>query len=176
MTNTTRSFFQVFKRMLTLIVVGTIFMVFQLVFSVAARGASGPNFALALFAVYFIVSFVRGLQERDFRDWNRVVLNGNEVTGYNLFGKQLATINLTPGVPVYWAKVWIFKERGMGEPILVISNEPFELPEAPDMQFRSTFDNTKQLLIVSAPEHPSEWFPASTLVEVQQKLGANIML
>lgn len=176
MQNQTRSFFRAFQRMLILIVVGTVFMVFQLVYSVAARGADGPNFALALFAVYFIVSFWRGLRERDFRDWNKVVINGNEITGYTLFGKKLATINLTPGVPVYWAKVWILKERGQGEPILVISNEPFELPVAPDQLFRTTFDNTRQLLIVGAPEHPSEWFPPSTLIEVEQKLGVNIML
>ena len=32
------------------------------------------------------------------------------------------------------------------------------------------------LLIVGAPEHPSEWFPAVELIQVEQADGANIML
>ena len=93
-----------------------------------------------------------------------------------MFGKSLVTIDLSPGKTVYWAKVWIAKERGMAEPILVLSNHMFSLPGNAEQLFRTVFDNSRQLLIVSAPEHPSEWFPATELVRVEQADGANIML
>ena len=52
----------------------------------------------------------------------------------------------------------------------------FSLPGNAEQLFRTVFDKSRQLLIVSAPEHPSEWFPATELVRVEQADGANIML
>lgn len=172
----TRSFFRMFRGLLTLVIVGTLGMTAQLVYTIATWRSSAASFLLMGLAIYFIVSFFRGLQERDFRDWNRAVLDGDRVTGFDLFGKPLATVDLSPGNPVYWAKVWIPKERGMAEPILVLSNHLFTLPDNAEQLFRTVFDKTRQLLIVGAPEHPSEWFPAAELIRVEQPDGANIML
>ncbi len=172
----TRSFFRMFRGFLTLVIVGTIGMTAQLVYTIATWRSSSASILLMGLAVYFIYSFVRGLQERDFRDWNRAVLDGDRVTGFDLFGKPLVTIDLSPGKTVYWAKVWIPKERGMAEPILVVSNHLFTLPEDAEQLFRTRFDKSRQLLIVGAPEHPSEWFPAAELVPVAPADGANIML
>ena len=172
----TRSFFRMFRGFLTLVIVGTIGMTAQLVYTIATWRSSSASILLMGLAVYFIYSFVRGLQERDFRDWNRAVLDGDRVTGFDLFGKPLVTVDLSPGKTVYWAKVWIPKERGMAEPILVVSNHMFSLPGNAEQLFRTVFDKSRQLLIVGAPEHPSEWFPAAELVPVVQPDGANIML
>ncbi len=172
----TRSFFRMFRGFLTLVIVGTIGMTAQLVYTIATWRSSSASILLMGLAVYFIYSFVRGLQERDFRDWNRAVLDGDRVTGFDLFGKPLVTVDLSPGKTVYWAKVWIPKERGMAEPILVVSNHLFTLPEDAEQLFRTRFDKSRQLLIVGAPEHPSEWFPAAELVPVAPADGANIML
>ena len=172
----TRSFYRVFRGFLTLVIVGTIGMTAQLVFTIATWRSSTASILLMGLAVYFIYSFVRGLQERDFRDWNRAVLDGDRVTGFDLFGNPLATVDLSPGKTVYWAKVWIPKERGMAEPILVVSNHMFSLPGNAEQLFRTVFDKSRQLLIVGAPEHPSEWFPAAELIPVVQPDGANIML
>ena len=64
----------------------------------------------------------------------------------------------------------------MAEPILVLSNHMFQLPDNAEQLFRTVFDKSRQLLIVGAPEHPSEWFPAVELIQVEQESGANIML
>lgn len=172
----TRSFFQRFRGFLTLIVAGTLGMTFQLVYTMVAWRDSLGSFALMALALYFLISFFRGLQERDFPDWNRVELTGDKVTGYNLFGKKLATVDLAPNRMVYWAKVWVPKERGTAEPILVVSNQPFTLPKNPDQLFRTVFDKTKQLLIVGAPDHPSQWFPNAELIPVETVDGQNRML
>lgn len=172
----TRSFFQMFRGFLTLIIVGTLGMTAQLVYTVVTWRTSAASILLMGLALYFIASFIRGLQERDFRDWNRALLDGDKVTGYTLFGKELCTVDLAPNRMVYWAKVWIPKERGVAEPILVVSNQAFTLPKNPEKLFRTVFDNTKQLLIVGAPEHPSEWFPRADFIPVEQVDGQNIML
>ena len=172
----TRSFFQVFRGFLTLIVIGTLGMTFQLVFSIVTWRNSMSSILLAGLAFYFLLSFFRGLQERDFPDWNRVVLEGDKLTGYKLFGKKLCTVDLAPNRMVYWAKVWVPKERGTAEPILVVSNQAFTLPANPEQLFRTVFDDSKQLLIVGAPDHPSEWFPAAELIPVEPVDGQNRML
>jgi putative Mn2+ efflux pump MntP len=76
----TRSFFRMFRGLLTLVIVGTIGMTAQLVYTIATWRSSSASILLMGLAVYFIYSFVRGLQERDFRDWNRAVLDGEEIT------------------------------------------------------------------------------------------------
>lgn len=172
----TRSFYQVFRGFLTLVIVGTVGLSIQMVYTILAWRNSAASVLLVVLAAYFIYSFFQGLRERDFRDWNKVELNGDKVTGFSLFGKALATVDLAPGNPVYWAKVWVPKERGMAEPILVLSNQLFALPEHADQLFRTVFDRTRQLLIVGAPEHPSEWFPGAELVQVEQVDGENVML
>lgn len=172
----TRSFFRMFRGLLTLVIVGTVGMTAQLVFTLATWRSSSASILLAGLAIYFLASFFRGLRERDFCDWNRAVLDGDWVTGFDLFGKPLVTVDLSPEKTVYWAKVWIPKERGMAEPILVLSNHMFQLPDNAEQLFRTVFDKSRQLLIVGAPEHPSEWFPTANLVPVEQSSGANIML
>ena len=73
----TRSFFRVFRGLLTLVIVGTIGMTAQLVFTVVTWRSSSASILLMGLAVYFIYSFARGLQERDFRDWNRAVCSAS---------------------------------------------------------------------------------------------------
>lgn len=172
----TRSFYQVFRGFLTLIVVATVGLTFQTIYTFVVWDSAVSSILILAFTAVFLFSFYKGLLERDFRDWNRVELNGQTVTARNLFGKDLCTVDLSPGHPVYWARVWIPKERNMAEPILVLSNSPFSLPESAEHLFRTLFDRTKEVLIVSAPEHPAEWFPGAELVEVEQANGENIML
>ncbi len=163
---TSRSFFTVFRGYLALVIVGTIGLTFQTVFTFLSWHRPGPALGFAAIAIWFIMSFWGGLRDRDFRDWNRVEVEGNTVTAYKPFGRKMCTVDLTPGRFVYWAKVWVPKERGKAMPILVLSNEPFTLPAEQDRLFRTVYNDKTQLLIADAPDHPSEWFPAAELLEV----------
>ena len=171
-----RSFFKTFKGLLMLVIVATIGLTFQAVYTVLVKQNGMTSFLVLGFVAVFLSSLFRSLMDRDFPDWNVVKLDGQKVTAYNLFRRPLCTVDLSPGHTAYWAKVWVPKERGQAEPVLVLSNEGFTLPENVDQQFRTIFDRSRQMLIIGAPDHPSEWFPGAELVEVIQKDRANIML
>lgn len=162
----TRSFFQIFRGFLALAIVGTIGLTFQTVYTALAWERSSVAFGVAVIALWFISSIWSGMRDRDFFDWNRVELDGNRVTAYKPFGRKLATVDLTPGRFVYWAKVYIPRERGKSMAVLVLSNEPFSLPADQDRLFRTVFDDKTQVLIADAEDHPSVWFPEAELLEV----------
>lgn len=171
---TTRSFFQKFRGYLTLAIVGTIGFTFQSIYTALVWKRMGSTFLVVAIAAYFIYSFYAGLRERDFRDWNKVELSGNTLTATKPFKKNAGAIDLS--AYVYWAKVWIPKERGQAMPILVLSNHPFKLPEDNERLFRTVMDRETQVLVADAPEDPAEWFPNAKLVPVTQVNGKPVML
>lgn len=173
---TSRSFYKIFKGYLILTAVAIVGLTFQVIYFLVTRSSLMFTLGIIVFAIWFLYSLWSGLQDRDFRDWNRVVIEGDSVAAYKPFGRKVNSVDVSFGRYVYWAKVWVPKERGMAMPILVLSNEPFSLPDEPDRLFRTVYNDKTQLLIADCDVHPSEWFPQAELQEVTQKYGENIWL
>ena len=173
---TSRSFYKIFKGYLILTVVAVIGLSFQLVYFMVTRSSIFMSMGIIVFVAWFLYSLWSGLRDRDFFDWNRAEVEGDTVVSYKPFGRKVNTVDVSLGRYVYWAKVWVPKERGMALPILVLSNEPFTLPDEPDRLFRTVYDDQKQLLIADCQDDPRTWFPNAELIEVTQRDGQEIWL
>ena len=163
---TSRSFYQIFRGYLALAIVATVGLTLQTVYTALVWKRPMAVLGIAVIALWFISSFWNGLRDRDLRDWDRVELNGNKITAYKPFGREMATVDLTTGRFVYWTKVWIPRDHGKAMQVLVLSNEPFTLPAEEGRLFRTVYNNKTQLLVPDAEEHPSVWFPQAELLEV----------
>lgn len=117
-----------------------------------------------------IIIIIYGLFQRSVTSWCVAEVNSSRIITYTLFKKKLCEIDLSQ--PVYCATVWIPGDKYTSTRVLVVSNNPFPLPEKKE-RFRKKYDKSQQALLIN---YWASNLDAACITEIDEHIPYRILL